>query len=62
MILDGLIVTHGTKIDNTNTDDEFTVSRNKPAPQFRYPLGLKPKDRDNRASLTWKGPGSLGKR
>ena len=61
MILDELCVTHGIDNDGTDTDDGFTASRNEPAPQFKYPPGLKPKYKDNRASSTRKEPGSPGK-
>lgn len=36
-------------------------SRNKPAPHFRNPLGLVPKDGDNRVGSNRKEPGSPGK-
>lgn len=61
MILDKSIVNHGVDNNDTDTDNGSTASRNKPAPQFRYPPDLVPKDRDNRVSSTQKKPGSPSK-
>ena len=48
-VLDEPVVTHDIYNDDTDTDDGFTASCNEPAPQFRYPLSLKPDDKGNHA-------------
>lgn len=53
MFIDKSIVTRD--IDDDDTDGS-TALRNKPTPKFRYPPGLRPEDRDNRASLSRNDP------
>lgn len=53
MILDKVIVAYDMDSDDS---DAYTALRNKPKPKFKHP-----EDRNNRASLTRKEPGSPGK-